>query len=177
MSARARASAGRDAVYRTSYSQSSRSSAYGSVGQALKFTAALTFSSSTHPRTPIQLPSRLLKYPTVGLTYVALGLPDLAIDWFDRASQERCARFSFMANGDPRLEGLRSDPRFETLLSRMRTASTRFAPNAPGSLHDLHTDYSPVRIPMCRERPQQSRGRRPELSVSKQVTHDNITSG
>jgi TolB-like protein/Flp pilus assembly protein TadD len=59
---------------------------------------------------------------SVGLIYVALGQQDLAMDCFDRASKERCAWFSFMANGDPRLDGLRSDIRFEKLLRRMRTA-------------------------------------------------------
>ena len=59
---------------------------------------------------------------SVGLIYLGLGLPEPAIDWLDRASQERCAWFSFMANGDPRLDGLRSNPRFEAVLSRMRRA-------------------------------------------------------
>jgi TolB-like protein/Flp pilus assembly protein TadD len=58
----------------------------------------------------------------VGLVYVALGQQDRAMDWFDRASKNRCGWFSFMANGDPRLDEIRTDPRFETLLKRMRTA-------------------------------------------------------
>jgi TolB-like protein/Flp pilus assembly protein TadD len=57
---------------------------------------------------------------SVGLIYVALDLQDLAMDWFDNASKERCPWFTFMVNGDPRLDGLRSDPRFEKLRQRMR---------------------------------------------------------
>ena len=57
---------------------------------------------------------------SVGLIYVALGMQEVALDWFDRAAKERCAWFSFMANGDPRLDGIRRDPRFETLLRLMR---------------------------------------------------------
>lgn len=59
---------------------------------------------------------------SVGLIYVALGMYDVALNWFERAAQERCPWFSFMANGDPRLDGLRSDPRFGTLRRLMRMA-------------------------------------------------------
>jgi len=57
---------------------------------------------------------------SVGLIYVALGMQDLALAWFDKAAKERCPWFSFVANGDPRLDGLRSDPRFEAFLRLMR---------------------------------------------------------
>jgi TolB-like protein/Flp pilus assembly protein TadD len=66
---------------------------------------------------------------SIGLVYTALGEHDLAIDWFDRAARERCLWFTFLANGDPRLDGLRSDPRFQALLQRMMTAQTRLAAN------------------------------------------------
>jgi len=59
---------------------------------------------------------------SVGLVYLALGVQDVALDWFEKAAKERCAWFSFVANGDPRLDGLRSDPRFEALLRLMRMA-------------------------------------------------------
>ncbi len=49
---------------------------------------------------------------SVGLIYVALRQQDLALDWFDRASKDRCAWFRVMVNGDPRLDRLRTDPRF-----------------------------------------------------------------
>lgn len=59
---------------------------------------------------------------SIGLVYAALGEHGLAINWFDRAASERCAWFTFMANGDPRLDELRSDPRFEALLQPMTRA-------------------------------------------------------
>jgi TolB-like protein/Flp pilus assembly protein TadD len=57
---------------------------------------------------------------SIGLVYAALNEHDLAIDWLGRAAGERCVWFTFMANGDPRLDALRSDPRFVSLLQRMR---------------------------------------------------------
>ena len=57
---------------------------------------------------------------SVGLIYVALGMQEVALEWFDKAAKERCAWFSFMATGDPRLDGIRPDPRFESLLRLMR---------------------------------------------------------
>jgi len=58
---------------------------------------------------------------SVGLVYIALGMHEAALDWFERAAQERCPWFTFVALGDPRLDGLRSDPRFDELLKLMRT--------------------------------------------------------
>lgn len=59
---------------------------------------------------------------SVGLVYTALSELDLAIDWFDRAARERCLWFTFLANGDPRLDGLRGDHRFQVLLQGIMTA-------------------------------------------------------
>jgi TolB-like protein/DNA-binding winged helix-turn-helix (wHTH) protein/Flp pilus assembly protein TadD len=59
---------------------------------------------------------------SVALVYVALGQTEQAINWLERASEDRCPWFSFMASGDPRVDGLRSDRRFEKLLQRMITA-------------------------------------------------------
>ncbi|GAC1668683.1 MAG: hypothetical protein NVS9B4_24640 [Candidatus Acidiferrum sp.] len=59
---------------------------------------------------------------SVALVHVALGQTEQAINWLERASEDRCLWFSFMANGDPRVDGLRSDRRFEKLLQRMITA-------------------------------------------------------
>lgn len=69
-----------------------------------------------------QTEQRYVDEYAVGLVYIALGQQDQAIDWFDRASKNRCGWFSFMANGDPRLDEIRTDPRFETLMKQMRTA-------------------------------------------------------
>jgi tetratricopeptide (TPR) repeat protein len=59
---------------------------------------------------------------SVGLVYIALGMGEAALDWFERAAKERCPWFSFVALGDPRLDSLRSDPRFKVLLRLMRAA-------------------------------------------------------
>ena len=59
---------------------------------------------------------------SVGLIYVALGMHEVALDWFERAAKERCPWFSFVAIGDPRLDKLRLEPRFEALLRLMRMA-------------------------------------------------------
>lgn len=69
-----------------------------------------------------QVRARHVDKYSVALVYAALGEHDLAIDWLARAASERCAWFTFMANGDPRLDRLRSDPRFEALLRLMRMA-------------------------------------------------------
>lgn len=69
-----------------------------------------------------QVRARHVDKYSVALVYAALGEHDLAIDWLARAASERCAWFTFMANGDPRLDRLRSDPRFEALLRPMRMA-------------------------------------------------------
>ena len=59
---------------------------------------------------------------SIALIYVALGEHGEAIDWLYKAAKQRDVIFTYMANGDPRLDGLRSDLRFETLLGLMRMA-------------------------------------------------------
>ncbi|HXY10549.1 MAG TPA: hypothetical protein VEI52_22110 [Terriglobales bacterium] len=58
---------------------------------------------------------------SIGLVYAALSEHDLAIEWLERAAREPCLWFTFMANGDPRLDELRSNPRFALLLQRLMT--------------------------------------------------------
>jgi TolB-like protein/Tfp pilus assembly protein PilF len=54
----------------------------------------------------------------VGRIYAALGKKDEALHWLETAYQERDAWIVFLKM-DPRLDDLRSDPRFQDLLRRM----------------------------------------------------------
>jgi len=91
---------------------------------------AHVYASAGHPQKAREILQNLVeqsetrhvdKY-SVGIVYIALGMHEVALDWFEKAAQERCPWFSFVAMGDPRLDRLRSDPRFEALLRLMRTA-------------------------------------------------------
>lgn len=66
-----------------------------------------------------QVEQRHVDAYSVALVYVALGQTEQAFDWLEKACKDRCLWFSFMMNGDPRVDGLRSDGRFEKLLQRM----------------------------------------------------------
>ena len=54
----------------------------------------------------------------VALIYVALGAKDEALRWLEKSYEERSQWLSHM-KGEPRLEGLHSDPRFKDLLQRI----------------------------------------------------------
>src|SRR5262245_2936050 len=58
---------------------------------------------------------------SVANIYVALGDPDQAISWLERAFQDR-DRMMVNLRGHPRLDPLRADPRFADLLARMNLA-------------------------------------------------------
>jgi TolB-like protein/Flp pilus assembly protein TadD len=51
----------------------------------------------------------------VALIYAAIGEHDHAFEWFDRALEERSGWLPYL-NAEPRLDRLRSDPRFNTLV-------------------------------------------------------------
>jgi tetratricopeptide (TPR) repeat protein len=53
--------------------------------------------------------------------HAALGEPDGAFAWLDRAYADRRGWLAYL-RVEPRLDGLRSDPRFTRLLERMRLA-------------------------------------------------------
>ena len=54
----------------------------------------------------------------MGKVHLALGEPELAMEWLERAFQERSHSMVFLAV-DPQLEGLREDPRFQALVERV----------------------------------------------------------
>lgn len=54
----------------------------------------------------------------IALIYVGLGQNDVALRWLDKSFQERARALGF-AKVEPRLDPLRSDPRFADLLRRM----------------------------------------------------------
>lgn len=58
----------------------------------------------------------------VALIYVALGQQDQAIEWLDTACNSHGVWFTYMVNGDPRLDALRSDPRLEKLVQHLGPA-------------------------------------------------------
>jgi hypothetical protein len=53
--------------------------------------------------------------------HAALGEPDEAFAWLDRAYADRRGWLAYL-RVEPRLDGLRSDPRLNRLLERMRLA-------------------------------------------------------
>ncbi len=72
---------------------------------------------------------------SVGLIHAGLGDLDQSFAWFDRAVEDRCEWISIMAV-DPRLDGLRDDPRFQALLKRVGIApglSTWTSPSHAGN--------------------------------------------
>jgi tetratricopeptide (TPR) repeat protein len=58
----------------------------------------------------------------IALLYVALGNADVAFQWLDKAVAERSAWLAYLSV-EPRLDPLRSDPRFAALLARVGHAS------------------------------------------------------
>jgi len=54
----------------------------------------------------------------IGVIHVGLGQEDRALEWLERAYEDRDSWLSWL-KADPRLDPLRSDPRFQDLLRRM----------------------------------------------------------
>ena len=58
----------------------------------------------------------------VALIHVALGDPRRGLDWLERASDEQSPWIGYM-KVDPRLDPVRTQPRFQRLLGKMRLDS------------------------------------------------------
>ena len=56
---------------------------------------------------------------SVALVYVGLGERDSALDWLEKACDNHSGWLTQMAKNDPRLDGLRLEPRFQRILRRM----------------------------------------------------------
>jgi len=66
-----------------------------------------------------QMSSHMYVHPyTIALVYVALGDHDQSLVWLEKARSERCWILIYL-NVDPRLDPLRSDPRFQALQRRV----------------------------------------------------------
>ncbi len=63
---------------------------------------------------------------SVAFVYLGLGNRDMALDWLDRARQDR-STFLIYAKVDPLLDPLRSDPRFQRLLTDIELTAQRTA--------------------------------------------------
>jgi eukaryotic-like serine/threonine-protein kinase len=59
---------------------------------------------------------------TLAFIHAGLGQNDAAFEWLDKAYEERFGWLIFM-NVDPKLDKLRSDPRFTSLLQRLKLAA------------------------------------------------------
>jgi tetratricopeptide (TPR) repeat protein len=59
----------------------------------------------------------------IAVVYAGLGENDQAWEWFERAYEERASFLSHDFKTDPRLDGLRSDPRYQDLQKRMGLGS------------------------------------------------------
>lgn len=55
----------------------------------------------------------------IGVVYVGLGEKDQAFSWFERAIEQHSHFGQMTINVDPRLDSVRSDPRFQSLLRRI----------------------------------------------------------
>ncbi len=55
----------------------------------------------------------------VALIYTGLGEQEQALQWLDKACASRSGWLTLNAKGDPRVDGLRADPRFAGILRRM----------------------------------------------------------
>jgi len=55
----------------------------------------------------------------MAVIHAGLGEKDQAWAWFDKAYEERASWLSQEFKADPRLDSLRSDPRYQDLLRRM----------------------------------------------------------
>ena len=76
--------------------------------------------------------SRYVNPFSVGLIHAGLGDLDQAFAWFDRAVEERSEWISLVAV-DPRVDGLRGDPRFQALLRRVGIAPIPVSPSLRNS--------------------------------------------
>jgi hypothetical protein len=65
-----------------------------------------------------EAPDRLDLAPGAAFIYAALGEPDKAFEWLEKAFHNRSGALSTI-KVDPRLDPLRSDPRFAELVARM----------------------------------------------------------
>jgi serine/threonine protein kinase/tetratricopeptide (TPR) repeat protein len=55
----------------------------------------------------------------LAMIYIGLGQKKTALDWLEKAYTERCQYIVYLRT-DPRLDSLRSDPRFQALLKKMK---------------------------------------------------------
>ena len=55
----------------------------------------------------------------VAAVYAGLGSKNQAFEFLEKAYQERSPDLSYFVRVDPRLDSLRSDPRFQNFVSRM----------------------------------------------------------
>jgi hypothetical protein len=55
-----------------------------------------------------------------GVVHVALGGGDQALSWLDKAVEDMASWLTMFGKSDPRLDPIRSEPRFADLLRRMR---------------------------------------------------------
>ncbi len=76
----------------------------------------------------------------ISLVYTALGERDAAFAWLDKAVQERSSWLAWI-KVEPRFDGLRSDRRFSSLLSRMQLGAAT-APGSPPSKETGSADES-----------------------------------
>jgi eukaryotic-like serine/threonine-protein kinase len=62
--------------------------------------------------------SRYVSPECFGLIHLAVGEPDRAFEWFEKAFEERACYMAFVSM-DPRLDPIRSDPRLQSLIRRV----------------------------------------------------------
>jgi hypothetical protein len=68
-----------------------------------------------HPSTP-----RYIDPYAAAYVHVAFGERDQALNWLDKAVEDMASWLTMFGKCDPRLDPVRSDPRFAEVLRRMR---------------------------------------------------------
>ncbi len=87
---------------------------YGVSGRSAEAQGVLT---RLQDHSPENIPALAIAFVHAGL-----GQYDAAFEWLDKAYEERFGWLIFL-NVDPKLDGLRSDPRFTKLLQRLKLAT------------------------------------------------------
>jgi DNA-binding winged helix-turn-helix (wHTH) protein/TolB-like protein/Tfp pilus assembly protein PilF len=91
---------------------------FGDVGQALALSGRRAEALAELDRVLKLSTQRYISAVDIASIYASLGDTDNALDWLDRALQQRASTLGFLAQ-NPAFDGLHDDPRFAALVDRV----------------------------------------------------------